>query len=123
MKENILQFIYVLLGITFVILVLNNESKIGTYVPFGNKMLLDTTNGNVYIPTEGKNTRYTWKKYFSFNKAEMQDELSKINKEIKDINILLKSDISKKQKEINETLKMILEIDAKTIQNKLDSFQ
>lgn len=70
MKESIIKLIYITFGFIFIIAVLNNESNIGKYVPFGNNTILDTTNGDIYIPTEGINTRYTWKKLFAFKTKE-----------------------------------------------------
>lgn len=76
MKENLIQLVYVLLGITIVVLLLSNENHTGRYVPFANKMILDTTNGDVYLPIKGKSTKYIWEKYFAFQpKKELQAQI------------------------------------------------
>lgn len=48
-----------------------NNNQIGKYVPFGSKMILNTTNGTVYIPTNyDKSGIYKWEKKFSFDRKE-----------------------------------------------------
>jgi hypothetical protein len=52
-----------------------SKNQIGRYVNFTSNYILDTTNGNVYIPdsaNQGDNTRFIWKKYFSFRKQNTE---------------------------------------------------
>ena len=122
MKESIIKLIYIAFGLIFIIAVLNNQSNIGKYVPFGNKMILDTRNGNVYIPTKEKYTwgKYIWEKHFAFKpKKTLEAELDKTNKELKIVNSLLKTDKDKELKQKREELKLQLEVEAEEIQNKL----
>ncbi|WP_419777784.1 hypothetical protein [Malaciobacter marinus] len=80
MEKDSLYFswsIFFVIGVVFlaVFIFKVNDSDIGKYKPMGKKMILDTTNGNVYIPKKfGKNGDLKWKKIISF---KTKDEIKK----------------------------------------------
>lgn len=56
-----------------------NNSGVGKYVPIGNKMILNTTNGKVYVPKKNNYGKFKWNELISFKtEKELEKEKTKI---------------------------------------------
>ena len=75
MKEFIKNLIYIISSILVMFIIFElvakfNQNGVGKYTVYNGKFILDTTNGNVFAPSEKDHNKYTWEKVIFFENKE-----------------------------------------------------
>jgi hypothetical protein len=70
----------IFLLLTFILKV--NNSGVGKYIPLNDRMILNTTNGEIFIPIDNGYGDLKWKKKISFKTEKEIDESKNMLKEL-----------------------------------------